>query len=114
YTLMLDEARLAARLHHANIVQTNEVNDRDGLPYLIMEYLEGCSVAQVMRAARRRNAAIPLPCVMRIVRDVLGQLVYAHGLADYDGRPLHVVHRDISPQNIFWLYDGHIKLMDFG
>ncbi|MBV8756215.1 MAG: substrate-binding domain-containing protein [Deltaproteobacteria bacterium] len=113
-TLMLDEARLAARLHHANIVQTNEVSDRDGLPYLIMEYLEGCSVAQVMRAAARAGVRIELPYVLRIVKDVLAALIYAHGLTDYDGRPLHVVHRDVSPQNIFWTYDGQIKLMDFG
>lgn len=113
-TLMLDEARLAARLHHANIVQTNEVNDREGLPYLIMEYLEGCSVAQVMRAARRARVRLEVPYALRIVTDVLTALAYAHGLADYDGRPLRVVHRDVSPQNIFWMYDGRIKLMDFG
>jgi phosphate transport system substrate-binding protein len=113
-TLMLDEAGLAARLHHPNIVQTNEVNDRDGLPYLVMEYLDGRSVTQVMRAARHAQRSVPPGFAVRVVSEVLAALVYAHGLADYDGRPLGIVHRDISPQNIFCTYDGQIKLMDFG
>jgi phosphate transport system substrate-binding protein len=112
--LMLDEARLAARLRHPNIVQTFEVELEGGTPSMAMEYLEGQSLAQVVTTARRAKVALPLPIVLAVVDAVLAALDYAHDLADYDGTALGVVHRDVSPQNIFWTYDGEIKLMDFG
>ena len=112
--LLLDEGRLAARLRHPNIVETFEVDDdADGL-FVVMEYLEGQSVSQVARQARRMDRKIPIELSLRVVADVLGALDYAHDLADYDGTPLRVVHRDVSPQNVFWTYDGEIKLVDFG
>jgi phosphate transport system substrate-binding protein len=113
-TLLLDEARLAARMHHPNIVQTFEVSDNDGEPYMTMEFLDGQSLHQVMRAVHRAGERLPLELVLRVVGDVLAALAYAHDLTDFDGRPLQIVHRDVGPQNIFWTYDGDIKLMDFG
>jgi len=113
-TLLLDEARLAARLSHPGIVQTFEVGDHQGQPYLAMEYLDGQPLSRVLTAARRAAIPLPVELALRIVADALGALAYAHELADYDGTPLRIVHRDVSPQNVFWTYDGEIKLVDFG
>jgi phosphate transport system substrate-binding protein len=113
-TLMLDEARLAARLSHPNIVHTFEVGENQGHPFLAMEYLDGQPLSRVLMAARRADRPLPTELALQVVVDVLGALAYAHDLADYDGQPLDIVHRDVSPQNIFWTYDGVIKLVDFG
>ncbi len=112
--LLLDEARLAARLAHPNIVQTFEVGEQDGLPYLTMEFLDGQALNRVLNAAQRDYVELPVPLVLRLVSDVLAGLDYAHQLRDYDGTPLGIVHRDVSPHNVFWTYQGEIKLVDFG
>ncbi|MBX3249561.1 MAG: protein kinase [Myxococcales bacterium] len=112
--MFLDEARLAARLNHPNVVQTYEVGEADGYHFLAMEYLEGQSLARVMRHLRRLDQPLPLAVGVRMFIEVLDGLEHAHTLRDFDGTPLHVVHRDISPGNIFATYDGQLKLLDFG
>jgi phosphate transport system substrate-binding protein len=112
--LLLDEARLAARLRHPGIVQTFEVGEFQGQPYLAMEYLDGQPLSAVLTKARRMERRLPAALALQLVADALGALAYAHELADYDGTPLKIVHRDVSPQNVFWTYDGEIKLVDFG
>ncbi|MEZ4297110.1 MAG: protein kinase [Polyangiaceae bacterium] len=111
--MFLDEARLASRLNHPNIVQTHEVG-QDGSRYFIaMEYLEGQPLSRV-RSKLRGDGGMPLPMQVRVLADALAGLHYAHELADYDGTPLDVVHRDVTPQNIFVTYAGQTKLVDFG
>src|SRR5215475_2694230 len=112
--LLLDEARLAARLSHPNIVQTFEVGDQQGQPWLAMEYLDGQPLSQVLTRMRRAGQSLPVELALQVVIDVLAGLAYVHDLADFDGTPLRIVHRDVSPQNVFWTYDGAIKLVDFG
>lgn len=112
--LLLDEARIAARLRHPHIVQTFEVGEHDGQPYLAMEYLEGQPLSQLLSRTHRLGIAIPTEIALRIVADTLAALDYAHRLRDYDRTPLGIVHRDVSPQNIFVTYDGEVKLVDFG
>ncbi len=112
--MFLDEARLAARLNHPNVVQTYEVGDIAGLHFLTMEYLEGQAFSRVMRALSRQNMQLPLNIAIKFFLDVLDGLEYAHNLKDFDGSPLHIVHRDISPANIFVTYEGQSKLLDFG
>ena len=112
--LLLDEANLAARLHHPNIVQTHEVHDDAGAPYLVMEYLDGQPLTQVVTAALRAGLRVPVRLALHVVAEVLAGLEHAHALCDYDGAPLAVVHRDVSPHNVFWTYAGDVKLMDFG
>ncbi|MFO0757902.1 MAG: protein kinase [Byssovorax sp.] len=113
--MFLDEARLAARLNHRNIVQTNEVGVAAGDQYFIaMEYLDGQPYNRILSRARQQKRAVPLGISLRILVDLLSGLHYAHELADYDGAPLHIVHRDISPQNVFVTYDGQTKIVDFG
>ncbi len=112
--MFLDEARLAARLNHPNIVHTYEVGEQNGVYFIAMEYLEGQSLNKVLKEALRRQDIIEHEVCARIVADALAGLHYAHTLQDYDGRPLSIIHRDVSPHNIFVTYDGHTKLVDFG
>ncbi|MCC6553688.1 MAG: serine/threonine protein kinase [Polyangiaceae bacterium] len=112
--MLLDEARLAARLNHRNVVQTNEVGQADGQYFLAMEYLDGQPLSRVISRARERERPIPLAISLFVLGEVLTGLHYAHELVDYDGTPLGVVHRDVSPHNIFVTYDGQVKVVDFG
>jgi len=111
--MFMDEASLAARLYHPNIVQTNDVGF-DGEHFFIeMEYLEGQPLDALRRAGDRADP-LPLPLSLWILSQVLTGLHYAHELRDLDGTPLHVVHRDVSPHNVFLTYEGNVKLLDFG
>jgi len=112
--MFLNEARLAARLNHPNVVQTNEVFEEDGRPIIVMEYLEGATLSRVVSRSRQRTQPMPLAMHLRIICEALSGLHYAHELRDYDGTPLGVVHRDMTPQNIFVSFDGKISLLDFG
>jgi eukaryotic-like serine/threonine-protein kinase len=110
--MFLDEARLAARLNHPTIVQTFEVGELDGRLMLAMEYVEGQPVTRVRR--RLSNTQFPLTAYIRVLCDILDALEYAHGLTDFDGSTLGIVHRDVSPHNIIVGYDARAKLVDFG
>lgn len=112
--MFLDEARLAARLNHPNIVQTNEIGNEADQYFMAMEYLEGQPLNRVRNRLKRQPDAFPLSMHLRTICDVLSGLHYAHELTDYDGTPLGVVHRDSSPHNTFITYTGQVKLMDFG
>jgi len=107
------EARLAARLNHPNVVQTMEVSDYRGRPCIVMEHLEGQPLDRVRHAARVDKSA-DASIWVRIIADALAGLGYAHELADYERKPLNIVHRDVSPQNIFVTYHGQVKVLDFG
>ena len=111
--MFLAEARLAARLNHPHIVQTNEVDEVDGRLLIAMEYLDGQSFSHV-RLRLKREGKLAIADVLRVLVDLLDGLHAAHELADYDGAPLNVVHRDISPHNVFVSYAGEVKLVDFG
>ncbi len=113
-SMLLDEARISARLSHPNVVQLHEVGTAGESYYLAMEFLDGQPLHRVQLRVRTAGAAFPSGAELLIVSDVLAGLHHAHELADYDGTPLHVVHRDVNPQNIFVTYGGHIKVMDFG
>ncbi|MEO6574831.1 MAG: serine/threonine-protein kinase, partial [Polyangiaceae bacterium] len=111
--MFLDEARLAARLNHPNVVHTYEVGDQDGVYFIAMEYLEGQPLNKVIREAVKRNEVFDQCFCARVISDALAGLNHAHELADYDGRPLNIIHRDISPHNIFVTYAGQVKVVDF-
>jgi serine/threonine-protein kinase len=110
--MFLDEARLAARLSHPNVIQTYEVGIDDSGPFIVMEYLDGQSLQALIGKVRRSN--MPLGLHLAILGKVLAGLHYAHELKDYNGARLSVVHRDVSPQNVFIGYDGQVKVVDFG
>jgi serine/threonine protein kinase len=111
--MFLDEARLSARLVHPNIVHTYEVGEHEGRYFIAMEYLDGQSYRAIQRRARAIGG-IPIHEELRIIVETAAGLHYSHQLKGYNDEPLGVVHRDVSPQNVFITYDGQVKLLDFG
>jgi serine/threonine-protein kinase len=111
--MFLDEARLAARLHHPNVVQTYEVTGDASRHAIVMEYLDGQPLSR-LRSKFVELGPDGVAYHLRILCDTLAGLQYAHDLADFDGTPLNVVHRDVSPHNIFVTYTGETKVVDFG
>jgi serine/threonine-protein kinase len=111
--MFFDEGRLAVRLVHPNVVRMT-LFGFDGRHYFIeMEYLEGQALGRLLRGLRAQEG-LSVPLVCWILREVLTALHYCHELTDDEGRPLSLVHRDISPSNVFLTYDGAVKLLDFG
>jgi serine/threonine protein kinase len=138
--MLVDEARISARLNHPNVVQTNEVGSVGNVYFLAMEYLDGqpfhriqhraVQFAQKAAAAAQAAAAtapsepppsvllptdpFPKECQYLVLLDTLAGLHHAHELADYDGTSLEIVHRDVTPHNVFVTYEGQVKVVDFG
>ncbi len=110
--MFLDEARLAAQLSHPNIVHIYDFGKVDEHYFIAMEYVDGVHAGDLIKHAETER--MPDVLVARIGADACAGLHYAHELRDGDGRPLHVVHRDVSPPNLIASYDGSIKLVDFG
>jgi serine/threonine-protein kinase len=113
-TMLLDEARIAARLNHAGVVQTLEVGEIDGSYFIAMEYLEGQSLHRVAHEAKKSGKPLKPSHYGAVLVEVLDALYYAHNLTDFGGQPFNLVHRDVSPHNIFLTYDGRVKIVDFG
>ena len=113
-TMFLNEAKLAARLTHPNIVQINDLGQAGASFYIAMEYLPGEDLATVVRVLGARKATVPVPLAVRIVADAAAALHYAHSMTGDDGQALGIVHRDVSPQNIVLTTAGVVKLVDFG
>ena len=112
-TMFLDEARLAARLVHPNIVQTYEVGSEGRRHFMVMEFLDGRSLHRVGKRLTE-TGRLSIGSHLRIIADSLLGLHYAHDLRDFDGQPLGIVHRDVSPLNVFVTFDGQAKVLDFG
>lgn len=109
-----DEARLAARMNHPNIIQIFDVGEADGRPYLAMALVEGLSLSVLLRTMKNKRLLMPLPLVRLIATGLLEALGYAHGLKGPDKQPLNVVHRDVSPSNVMISTAGAVLLTDFG
>jgi eukaryotic-like serine/threonine-protein kinase len=112
--MFLDEARIAASLDHPNIVQVYDIDQVEGQYFMTMEYLRGHDLRFVLKELRRSGAGMPMALALRVVSEVASGLHYAHEKRGLDGQPLGIVHRDISPKNIFITFDGVVKLLDFG
>ena len=111
--MLVAEAKLAARLSHANVVQVFDLGREDGQLFIAMEYVEGFDLAQLLRSCSRQKVGLPPEYALHIVLEALRGLDYAHRLAD-DGEPLGLVHRDVSPSNVLVSFDGEVKVCDFG
>ncbi len=111
--MFLDEARLAATLHHPNVAQVFDIGRGGGKPFFTMEYIDGRDLRQVCKAARGRGG-LPLEQAVTIGLGVAAGLHYAHEKGGPDGRPLGIVHRDVSASNVIISYDGAVKIVDFG
>jgi serine/threonine protein kinase len=107
--MFLQEARVSARLSHPNLVQVYEVVDNEEAPYIVMEYLEGKPLSEL-----RRQPAITRDMMLTVMSEALVGIHYAHEVANFDGTSLNIVHRDVSPHNVFVTYDGAVKILDFG
>ena len=112
--MFLDEARLAAQIHHPNVVQVLDVDALDGVLFLVMEFVEGVTLADLAAEAKRRGELLPIGLVGRALLDSLEGLHAAHELRDSHGQHLGLVHRDMSPQNILVGADGITRVTDFG
>lgn len=112
--MFVDEAKVTAFLTHANIVQVLELGDIDGHLFISMEYISGKDLLDVLARSARRGLRIPQEVVISIAIEMLRGLAFAHQAVDDKGRPLRIVHRDVSPSNILVSYDGRVKVGDFG
>jgi serine/threonine protein kinase len=112
--MFLDEARLAARIHHPNVVAILEIGASEQVYYIVMEYVEGDTLAHLLSHCTKRGHRLPMNVALRIVIDMLAGLDAAHELKDDDGKSLEIVHRDVSPQNVLVGVDGSARLSDFG
>jgi eukaryotic-like serine/threonine-protein kinase len=110
----LDEARLAARIRHPNVVQTLDVVALEGELFLVMEYVHGEPLSHLLRALAKTKQRLPFKVVGQIIADALNGLHAAHEATDDQGKPLGIVHRDISPQNVLVCTDGVARVLDFG
>ena len=112
--MFLDEARLAARIHHPNVVPIQEVGQSERGYYLVMDYVEGDTLARLLARSAQAKKPVPWGVTIRILLDTLAGLHTAHELKDDMGQPLLIVHRDVSPQNILVGVDGIARITDFG
>ena len=112
--MFLDEARVAARVKHPNVVSILDVVAHDGELFLVMEYVQGESLSRLLRLATRQEQGIPLPVLSAITIGMLCGLHAAHEAKDEAGGALSIVHRDVSPQNVLVGADGVARLLDFG
>ncbi|MEO8877648.1 MAG: serine/threonine-protein kinase, partial [Polyangiaceae bacterium] len=112
--MFLDEARIAARLHHPHVVPIMEIGESDKGYYLVMEYIEGDTLARLMARSAQSGNPFPTRVAVRAALDALAGLHAAHEMVDDEGKPLEIVHRDVSPQNILVGVDGSARITDFG
>lgn len=113
--MFLDEARLSLHFNHANVVTVFDLGKSDETYFIVMEYVEGTTLKQLLEYLQERGRRVPLALVLWILIETLKGLEYAHNLKDPEtDEPLHVVHRDISPPNLLISWNGEVKLTDFG
>jgi serine/threonine-protein kinase len=113
-SMLLDEARLASAIKHPNVVRVRELGFENELPFVVMDYVEGTSLVEVRRELAEAGRALDVPVALRIALDALAGLQAAHELCDETGRPLGIIHRDVSPHNVLVGSDGIARLTDFG
>ncbi|MBI2372851.1 MAG: protein kinase [Deltaproteobacteria bacterium] len=112
--MLIHEAKLAARIQHNNVVQVLDLGEALGRVYIAMEYIRGRDLAAILSNTYRRKEFLPVPLALFVGTEFLTGLDFAHRLIGSDGRPLGLIHRDISPQNILISFEGEVKVTDFG
>jgi serine/threonine protein kinase len=113
-TAFIDEAKLAALLSHQNIAQIYDFGLMENSYFIAMEYLFGKDLRHILQKAKEKEMPLGLEQALYITSRICSGLDYAHKMADFQGKPLHIIHRDISPQNILITYQGEVKIVDFG
>jgi serine/threonine-protein kinase len=113
-SMFIDEAKLTAQLVHPKIVQVTDFGEVNGQYFIALEFIDGFDGLALLRSGAQRQIRLPVPICMFIAMEVLDALDYAHNAKDGEGKPMHLVHRDISPSNVFIAHRGDVKLGDFG
>ena len=113
-TSFIDEAKLAALLHHENIVQIYDFGNMDNEYFIAMEFLFGKDLRTIRKAANNREQPLGMGNILYIISRICAGLDYSHNLKDLQGKPLNIIHRDINPQNILVTYEGQVKIIDYG
>ena len=113
-SMFIDEAKLTAQLIHPKIVQVTDFGEVNGQYFIALEFVDGFDGLALLRSASQKQVRLPVPICMFIAMEVLDALDYAHNAKDVEGKPMHLVHRDISPSNVFIAQRGDVKLGDFG
>lgn len=113
-TSFIDEAKLAALLHHQNIVQIYDFGPMEDSYFIAMEYLFGKDLRHIFSKSQEKGMPFSNELALYVISRICSGLDYAHNLKDYQGKSLNIIHRDISPQNIFVTYEGDVKIVDFG
>src|SRR5690606_20916933 len=112
--MLVNEAKIAVRLNHNNIVQVFDLGRIDGRYYIAMEFVDGRDLQALLVETARAHHYVPFEAAAYVVREACAGLHYAHTRLDENGAPLHIVHRDVSPQNILVGFHGEVKVADFG
>jgi serine/threonine-protein kinase len=112
--MFLDEARIASGIQHPNVAQILDLGEQDDVLYIVMEWVDGDSLARVRKLAPKRGTSLPLGVTLRVIADACAGLHAAHQLRDVKGKSLDIVHRDVSPQNILISSAGSVRVIDFG
>ena len=112
--MFLDEARIAAQLHHPHIIQMHELGHLEGSIFIAMEFVEGVDLRKILQQEQKRQSVVPPDIAAWLTARLCEGLHYAHNKGGGDGRPLGIIHRDVSPQNLMVGYRGEVKLVDFG
>ncbi|HOC42343.1 MAG TPA: protein kinase [Thermoanaerobaculales bacterium] len=112
--MFTDEAKIASRLVHPNIVQIYDLGEEEGIPYIAMEYVPGRDLFRVVQKLVSQRQRCPWRLATRVISETCAGLYYAHEFRSLDGQPQEIVHRDVSPRNILISYSGEVKLTDFG
>jgi serine/threonine protein kinase len=112
--MFLDEARIASGIQHPNVAQILDLGEQDAVLFIVMEWVDGDSLAKIRKLLAKRDIRLPVGIVLRVLADACAGLHAAHELRSDDGEPLEIVHRDVSPHNILVAQTGAVKVIDFG
>ena len=112
--MMVDEAKISVLLNHPNIAQVLELGEQDGDYFIVMEFVPGQSLSSLIKRLKETHEKVPTLEACFIVVELLQGLHAAHTQSDMTGKPAHIIHRDVSPQNTLLSFDGHVKVIDFG
>jgi serine/threonine-protein kinase len=113
-SMFIDEARITIGLDHENVVKLLDFGQVDGAYFMAIDYVDGCDLVDLLRAAKARGEGLPPMAAAHIARCMARGLAAAHEARDHRGQPMGIVHRDVSPQNVFVGWDGSVKIGDFG